>query len=106
MKVRNIKTEENFDNMHDIEKAAQLRSDETAKIIMMKLQPGDVVKEHTTPYNVSFFVHKGEIVMKIGDESQKVKEGDLIQSPSNIVHSFTNEASQNAQVMVVKHINS
>jgi len=90
--------------MHEIQKAVQLRDDETAKIIEMYLKPGDIVKEHTTPVDVTFFIHEGQVEMEIGAEKELVKKGDLVISPKNIPHGFVNTGNSDARVIVIKHI--
>jgi len=104
MQINNSKNAKEVKNPHEIQKATKLRDDDTAKIIEMYLKPGDVVKEHTTPVDVTFFIHEGEVDMEIGDEKEKVKKGDLILSPKNIPHGFVNTGDTDARVLVIKHI--
>lgn len=104
MEIHNITTEEGFENRHDIKKAATLRDDDTAKIVMMELESGDVVKDHSTPFGVSFLIHKGEVEMKIDDEIETAKKGDLVSSHADVMHGFENKSDQTAQVLVIQHI--
>lgn len=104
MQINNYQNGEEVKNIHNIQKAVKLRDDDTAKIIEMYLKPGDVVKEHTTPMDVSFFVHEGEVEMEIGDEKEKAIKGDLVLSPKNIPHGFVNNSDNDARVIVIKHI--
>lgn len=104
MQINNYENAKEVKNMHDIQKAVKLRADDTAKIIEMYLKPGDVVKEHTTPVDVSFFIHEGEVEMEIGEEKEKVKKGDLVVSPKNIPHGFVNTGDDDARVLVIKHV--
>ena len=104
MQINNDKNAKEIKNLHEIQKAIKLRDDDTAKIIEMYLRPGDVVKEHTTPVDVTFFVHEGEVEMEIGEEKEKAKKGDLVISPKNIPHAFVNNGDGDARVLVIKHI--
>jgi quercetin dioxygenase-like cupin family protein len=104
MQINNYQNAKEIKNPHEIQKAVKLRDDDTAKIIEMSLKPGDVVKEHTTPVDVTFFVHEGEVEMEIGSEKEKVAKGDLILSPKNIPHGFVNTGDVDARVLVIKHI--
>ncbi|TYB30714.1 MAG: cupin domain-containing protein [Candidatus Mcinerneyibacterium aminivorans] len=106
MKIRNSKNLEGFKNNHNIEKAVKLLDKNYCQIVQMNLNPQDTVIEHKTPVDVSFFIVEGKVMMKIGDEEKKVKEGDLIESPKNIVHSFKNEFDEKAKVLVIKHMKS
>ncbi len=104
MQINHYQYAKEVKNIHEIQKAVKLRDDDTAKIIEMYLKPGDGVKEHTTPVDVSFFVHEGEVEMEIGEEKEKVKKGDLILSPKNIPHGFVNTGDGDARVIVIKHV--
>lgn len=104
MQINNYENAKTIKNPHKIQKAVKLRDDDTAKIIEMYLKPGDIVKEHTTPVDVTFFVHAGEVEMEIGNEKEKVEKGDLILSPKNIPHGFINTGDTDALVLVIKHI--
>lgn len=104
MQINNFDNSEEVKNMHEIQKAVRLRGDDTAKIIEMYLKPGDIVKEHTTPVDVTFFIHEGLVEMEIGDEKETVKKGDLVLSPRNIPHGFVNTGDRDARVIVIKHV--
>lgn len=103
MNVKNYKEEEGFDNPHSIEKAVSLQDSEHVKIVHMTLNAGDVVKDHVTQMEVSFFVIEGEVEMKIGEEKQRVTEGSLVESPANVTHGFSNKCNDVARVLVIKH---
>lgn len=106
MEVKNIKEVKGFKNMHSIKKAGKILDKDYAQIIEMILEPGDYVKEHKTPVDVSFFIVKGSVDMKIGNEEKKVNCGDMIVSPKNITHSFKNNYSEVSEVLVIKHVKS
>jgi len=106
MRIKNSKNIDGFENMHEIEKASKLLNKEYAQIIQMNLNPNDKVLDHKTPVDVSFYIIKGTVLMKIGEEEKQVEEGDLIESPKNIVHSFENNSNKNAKVLVIKHMKS
>jgi N-acetylneuraminate synthase len=44
---------------------------------------------HHAKKHETFFVMKGSIRMKVGDEVQVMKEGDLLVMPPGVAHSFT-----------------
>lgn len=104
MKITNYKEQDGFNNMHSIKMAAKLQDSEHVQIIHMELNPGDVVKNHKTPVEVSFFVIVGSVDMKIGEEKQKITAGSLVESPKNIVHGFVNNYENPARVLVIKHL--
>ncbi len=75
---------------------------ENAQIIVITLKPGAVLKKHTTPVDVAFYVLEGEGVVEIGDEEQKVCKDTLIESPANIPHGWRNESNSNLRFLVIK----
>jgi len=102
MKIKNYKQQKTFKNPHKYE-AVMLYDKPDAQIIHMKLDPGDKVKKHKTPVNVSFFIIEGNVLMKIGNQSKIVDGGSLIESPANIPHEFENNNKNIARVLVIKH---
>ena len=104
MKVINYENKKGFKNKHSIKKAVKLKDNKNIKIIHMTLDPGDYVIDHVTPFDVSFYVARGKVEMKIGDENKIVEPGSLVESPADIVHGFKNNFDNEAQVLVIKHI--
>ncbi len=102
MKKHSWRTEGGFENPHGIQ-AQRLYDAAEAEIIHMFLSPGQVVKPHFTPVNVSFYVLEGELEITIGDEIETIGRDFLVESPANIAHSLRNISASNARVLVIKH---
>jgi len=50
-----------------------------------------------------YFVLKGEGTIFIGDESEHIKEGDLVAIPKNIFHHVQTKGGESIEVIVVTH---
>ena len=68
----------------------------------MTLQPGQSLKPHKTPVDVTFYVLEGKPTVLVGEETEQFEEGTLIESPAHIVHSLSNEGEQVARILVIK----
>ena len=98
---RNFKTEPLKDNPHGVE-VRKMYDDPSAQIMHMTLKPGQSLKPHKTPVDVTFFVIEGRPTVLVGEETQSFEAGTLIQSPAFIVHSLSNETNENAIILVIK----
>lgn len=98
---RNYKTEPIKETPHGID-VRQMYNDSTAQIMHITLKPGESLKPHKTPVDVSFFVLEGNPTVHVGNESVSFEEGTLVESPADIVHYLSNESERNARILVVK----
>ena len=98
---RNYKSTEQHNNPHGVE-VKKMYDDESAQIMHMTLQPGEGLKPHKTPVDVTFFIMEGKITVLIGEETEQFEEGTLIESPAHIVHNLRNETEKVARVLVIK----
>lgn len=98
---RNFKTEPLKENPHGVE-VRKMYDDPSAQIMHMTLYPGQSLKPHKTPVDVTFFVLEGKPTVLIGDESLQFEAGTLIESPAHIVHSLSNEGKEIARLLVIK----
>lgn len=88
-------------NPHGVE-AKKLYDYPNAIIIHLTLKPGESLIKHLTPTDVAFFVLEGKGVVQIGEERKEVEANTLIESPANVLHSWSNESEANLRVLVVK----
>ena len=79
-----------------------LYNHENAQAMLITLEEGESLLPHITPVDVFFFIHRGKGQVRIGDEVKEVREGMLIESPRDIVHSLINPGDGIFQVLVVK----
>lgn len=98
---RNFKTEALNPNPHGVE-VRRMYDHPSAQIMHMTLKPGESLKPHKTPVDVTFFVLEGTPTVLVGEEIQIFEAGTLIESPAHIVHSLSNESESNAIILVIK----
>lgn len=101
MIYRSYKTEERKSNPHGVE-VKKMYDDASAQIMHMTLKPGEGLKPHQTPVDVTFYVLEGKPTVEIGEEVQQFEEGTLVESPAHIMHNIKNETEQSARLLVIK----
>lgn len=79
-----------------------LYNHENAQAMLITLKEGESLLPHITPVDVFFFIHRGKGQVRIGEEVEDVREGMMVESPKNIVHSLINPGTDVFQVLVVK----
>jgi quercetin dioxygenase-like cupin family protein len=80
----------------------KLFDSEHAQIVHITLQPGEELKKHITPVDVTFYVLEGEGTVLVGDEEETVGPDTLIESPKDIVHTWYNRGEKTFRVLVIK----
>lgn len=98
---RNFKSEPKKDNPHGVE-VHKMYDDPSAQIMHMTLQPGQSLKPHKTPVDVTFYILEGQPTVLVGEETEQFEEGTLIESPAHIIHSLSNETNKVAKLLVIK----
>lgn len=98
---RSYKTEEPKENPHKVD-VRQLYNKESAQIMHITLQPGDTLKPHITPVDVTFYILEGTPTVHVGGESIVFEKDTLIESPADIVHHLSNEGDKQARILVTK----
>ena len=67
---------------------------EAVNITLFAFDEGQIITEHTTPFNALVQVPEGEIEITIGGELNIVKKGQIIVMPKDIPHALrANERS-------------
>ncbi|MCK9320611.1 MAG: cupin domain-containing protein [Bacteroidales bacterium] len=74
----------------------------SAQVMIIKLEPGESLKEHITPVDVFFYILEGRADILVGDEIKSVEADCLVESPKDIKHSIYNNSKDIVRVMVVK----
>jgi mannose-6-phosphate isomerase-like protein (cupin superfamily) len=59
-------------------------------ITWVDVEPGKKQRTHHHPPEQVFLIVAGEGLMHIGDETQQVRQGDLVYIPTNLPHSIDN----------------
>jgi quercetin dioxygenase-like cupin family protein len=101
MNIRNYKKLDAVKNPHGIQSRKLLDRD-YAEIMHLLLMPGEELKPHITPVDVTFYVLEGSPTVLIGEEKEQVSEEDLIESPKDIVHCLYNHSEKPVRVLVIK----
>lgn len=101
MKITNWKEAPEKKNPHGV-KVHLLYDQKDAEAVHIQLEPGESLKPHITPVDVFFFILEGNPRIHIGEEEQDAKEGDMVESPKDIVHHISNPTEQKARILVVK----
>lgn len=57
---------------------------DTSREVRIVLKDGHVIEEHSAPYPILLCIFSGGIEFGIGDETHKLKEGDIISIEANI----------------------
>ena len=60
---------------------------------IVKAKPGQGPPLHTHPYVEVIFMLEGEASVTVGDQTRKVKAGDIAVVPANTPHRFINSGS-------------
>lgn len=89
------------DTPHGVD-VRQMYNDESAQIMHMTLQPGETLKAHKTPVDVTFFILEGRPTVHVGDESIAYEANTLVESPAKITHRLSNESDAIARILVIK----
>jgi len=80
----------------------KLLSYEHASLVHIELKPGESLKKHITPVDVSFYVLEGEGIVEIGKEIEKVTKDQVIFSPAKVPHLLKNESGDTFRFLVIK----
>lgn len=88
-------------NPHGIQ-SYKMHDSQHAQIMHLLLMPGEELKPHITPVDVTFYVLEGKPNIMVGEENIQVKTDDLVESPKNIVHCIYNKTEAVVRVLVMK----
>ena len=101
MKTASPKTQETMQNPHGI-KACNLYNTDHAQVTHLTMAPGESLVKHITPVDVFFYVLQGKGTVLIGEETQEITTDTLVESPKDILHSWSNTGTEDLRVLVVK----
>lgn len=75
---------------------------ESTVAVEMRLQPGGLIPEHSTPEAVFFYILEGSGTLTIGGESADVYTGMVASCPAEVNKSISNNSEDVLKVLVVK----
>ena len=64
------------------------------------LPPGEKIETHVDPYEEIYYVLKGEGIMMVNHETQKVQPGDATWIPYGAPHSLENPSTEECVILV------
>lgn len=101
MIIIDVKKVDVTQNPHGVD-ARRIYDTDDAQVVHISLKPGEVLKCHSTPENVIFYVLEGKGVVEIGNEKKEVGTDTLIESPAKIPHCWFNGSENILRFLVVK----
>lgn len=101
MKVAEVKNTQSKPNPHGVD-VRNLSDTDSAQVVHITLQPGELLKKHITPVDVVFYVLEGRATVEIGEERMEAGADTLIESPARVPHRLMNNGTVQARVLVVK----
>lgn len=101
MKIINVKESVKVETPHKVD-VRKLYDYDNAQVMHITLQAGETLKPHITPVDVFFYILKGSVDVRVGDETIAVEKDNLVESPRGIVHCLSNNSKEVARILVVK----
>jgi quercetin dioxygenase-like cupin family protein len=72
------------------------------EVAVSELQPGGRVREHIHPFEESFFLLSGSLVLTLGGQTYRLRENDFGFAPIGIAHSWHNAGTEPARWLRVR----
>lgn len=101
MNIVNAREAPVIDTPHRVD-VRKLHDIEHVQVVHITLQPGEALKRHITPVDVTFYMLEGRGIVEVGDEKQEVGPDTLIESPKKIPHTWYNESDAPCRFLVIK----
>ena len=101
MKIIDVNKVEIADTSHNVA-IKKLFNFEHATIVHIELKPGEALKKHITPVDVTFYILEGKGIVDIGEESANVIKDQLIFNPAKIPHTLMNDSDKDFRFLVIK----
>ena len=108
MIIRNFNDKEVLDTTYIAHRGAMARMVLTSQFMKAIeflayaiLPAGNSIEEHIDAVEEIYLIFKGSGVMKVGDETKEVREGDAIWIPAGEPHSLVNTGSEETFIIVV-----
>lgn len=73
----------------------------TISIIFSDSGPGDGPRLHRHPYDETWVIQEGRVQVWIGEETGEASAGDIVVSPPNTPHKFTNTGQALARLICI-----
>jgi quercetin dioxygenase-like cupin family protein len=101
MKITRVSESNIADTPHKMD-VRKLYDADSAQIMHITLQPGQALKPHITPVDVTFYILEGTPEVLVGEERIVVQADSLVESPKDIVHCLYNNSEKPARILVIK----
>ena len=77
------------------------RGPSTVSFFLVHNRPGDGPKLHHHPYDETFIILEGRILVHVGDETIEGGPGDIVIGPPQTPHGFTNLGPGQARLVCI-----
>lgn len=64
-------------------------------------RPGDGPRLHRHPYDETFVIQEGRVLVQVGEETLEGGPGDIVVGPAGIPHGFTNTGDGPARLVCI-----
>lgn len=73
----------------------------TVSFFLIHSHPGQGPKLHHHPYDETFIVLEGRVLVRVGDETVEGGPGDIVVGPPGVPHGFTNLGPGRARLVCI-----
>jgi mannose-6-phosphate isomerase-like protein (cupin superfamily) len=73
----------------------------TVSFFLVHNQPGHGPSLHHHPYDETFVILDGHVLVRVGDESLEGGAGDIVIGPADVPHGFTNRGPGPARLVCI-----
>jgi mannose-6-phosphate isomerase-like protein (cupin superfamily) len=63
--------------------------------------PGGGPRLHRHPYDETWIVLEGDVVFEVGDRHARARSGDIVLSPPDVPHKFTNQGPEHSRMICI-----
>jgi mannose-6-phosphate isomerase-like protein (cupin superfamily) len=63
--------------------------------------PGGGPRLHRHPYDETWLVLEGDVVFEVGDRRARARSGDIVLSPPDVPHRFTNRGPARSRIICI-----
>ena len=88
----------------DLEGWSLIKSDK-AELVYLKLKPGEYLEKHKNPFDVIFYILKGEGKLLLENEVKILQANDSIFIGSNLDRGWKNDSNEELNLLVFKIMN-
>lgn len=73
----------------------------SVSFFLVRNRPGDGPELHRHPYDETFIIQEGRVLVRVGDETIEGGPGDIVVGPAGLPHGFTNAGPGPARLVCI-----